>query len=171
MRRPKGRRTIFYIHTFYVHTFFAQRREKSRDFEENPDVRRFAKRLCVRSFPLRRFLGAYTMIHAAHSPFLLKAPRRRKQGAFCQKRGFGKRLKNRNVHTFFAQRCEKSREVIFLLAQGKSHFSAAHPYLPTLWLTERVNARHANGVPLNMPRRGENRSGFPSNSRRFVLTA
>ena len=44
--------------------------------------------------------------------------------------------------------------------------------LPMLWLTERVNLRHyIFCVPLKVPQRGKNRSGFPSNSRHFVLSA
>ena len=44
--------------------------------------------------------------------------------------------------------------------------------LPMPWLTERVNLRHyIFCVPLKVPQRGKNRSGFPSNSRHFVLSA
>ena len=49
-------------------------------------------------------------------------------------------------------------------AQGKSQFSAAHPYLAIPCLTERMNVRdYIHCVPLNIADRGENRSGFPSN--------
>ena len=56
------------------------------------------------------------------------------------------------------------REHKHLFAQGKSQFSVAHPYLATLCLTERVKPRDCVlCVPLNIARRGESRSGFPSN--------
>ena len=60
----------------------------------------------------------------------------------------------------------------FFFERAKMTLFARSLNLPMLWLTERVNLRHyIFCVPLKVPQRGKNRSGFPSNSRHFVLSA